>query len=164
MKLQLIICLGNPGAEYENTYHNVGLQFAAYANREENRGHLNGITIVPSPTFMNESGAFVAKTIRKLGVTPEELLIVHDDSDLTLGSIKLSFERGAGGHHGVESVIRALKTDAFSRLRIGIRPASEKTRVKAGSFVLKKINKEAKEILEKTFQEALEKVLELVSS
>ena len=102
---------------------------------------------------MNESGKFVAKEVKKSGVKPKELLIVHDDSDIEIGKYKLSFGRGAAGHHGVENVQAVLKTKDFWRLRIGIRPADEKIRQKAEKFVLRKISAADKEILERAFKE-----------
>ena len=82
----------------------------------------------------------------------------QDDSDLTLGSYKLSFDRGAAGHHGIENIQATLKTKNFWRLRIGVRPEMksgkrEVKRLKAGEFVLKKIGAADKKILEKTFKE-----------
>lgn len=102
---------------------------------------------------MNESGQFVKKALKKSGAKPEELLIVHDDSDITLGNYKLSLNRSAAGHHGVENIIKALGTKAFWRLRIGIRPLEEKIRQKSEKFVLKKISTLDKKILEETFKE-----------
>ena len=96
--------------------------------------------------------------MRKANAKSEELLVVHDDSDITIGNYKLSFDRGAAGHHGIESIQAVLKTNNFWRLRIGIRPAvkSEKAqakRQKAGEFVLKKISSANKKIIERTFDE-----------
>lgn len=111
---------------------------------------------------MNESGKFVAKAIKKNNAEPEELLIVHDDSDLVLGTYKLQFGRGAAGHHGVESVQAALKTKNFWRLRIGIRPKADlpavASRAKAGKFVLKKISIADKKILEEVFERTVKKL------
>ncbi len=153
--IRLVIGLGNPGVTYRNTYHNAGIQFAEYAASLENKKLLGERTVLSSTVYMNESGTFVARAMRKLGVKPEELLIAHDDSDLALGSTKISFGRGAAGHHGVESVIASLKTTAFTRLRIGIRPSNEKLRTKAGDFVLRKINPAAKHLLVESFRKAL---------
>ncbi|OGY64965.1 MAG: hypothetical protein A2214_01600 [Candidatus Harrisonbacteria bacterium RIFOXYA1_FULL_48_8] len=149
LKLKLIIGLGNPDKKYANSYHNVGFLFVDYLDKG-----------IKSEVYMNESGKFVAKELKKAGAKPEELLLVHDDSDIGLGKYKLSFGRGAAGHHGVESAQAALKTKNFWRLRIGIRPIGPispigiiKPRKKAGEFVLKKISAEDKKILERVFEE-----------
>lgn len=177
VKPKLIIGLGNPDKKYENTYHNVGHLFIEYLKTLNPSGY----TLLASDVYMNESGKFVAKEIKKSGAKPEELLIVHDDSDIELGKYKLSFGRGAAGHHGVESVQAALKTNDFWRLRIGIRPKADfagpkqtsqtpsvtkiqrgpqtvrnSPRLKASEFVLKKISARDKVMLEKTFSEIVD--------
>ncbi|KKR55688.1 MAG: Peptidyl-tRNA hydrolase [Candidatus Curtissbacteria bacterium GW2011_GWA1_40_24] len=165
MKLQdvkLIIGLGNPGEKYEKTYHNAG--FLAIDFLIENHSISNLLSPISKPlksnVFMNQSGGFAAKTIKKFGVKPTELLIIHDDSDIELGDYKISFGRGSAGHNGAESVIKALKTKNFWRLRIGIRPkkTAKSPRLKAGEFVLKKITKKDLEILNTVFENAISNV------
>ncbi|MBI3045979.1 MAG: aminoacyl-tRNA hydrolase [Candidatus Harrisonbacteria bacterium] len=152
---ELIIGLGNPDKKYENTYHNVGHLFADYLS-----SHMSHVTchMLKSDVYMNESGAFVKKMLKKYGAKPEELLIAHDDSDITLGDYKFSFGRGAAGHHGIENIQAVLKTKNFWRLRIGIRPISpigliKLKRLKAGKFVLKKITAADKKILGEIFKQ-----------
>lgn len=147
--IRLIIGLGNPGKEYENTYHNVGSLFINYLKKILVP---SPYSLVLSPVFMNNSGLFVAKTLKKSGLRPENLLIVHDESDLELGRYKIQFGRGSAGHHGAESVINSLKTKNFWRLRVGIRPKEEKKREKAEKFVLKKISAHDKKVLTQTFE------------
>ena len=149
--IKLIIGLGNPDKKYENTYHNVGHMAADY---------LAGEKTMKSDSYMNESGVFVAKAIKKYGIKPENLLIIHDDSDIELGKYKMDFGRGAAGHHGVESIQQHLKTNGFWRLRIGIRPTQKEgeIRMKAEEFVLKKISPENKKILELVFEEVVAKL------
>ncbi len=161
MKLQdikIIIGLGNPGKEYEKTYHNVGFLAVNYLakNPPISNFQFSISKLLKSDVFMNESGGFVAKMLKKQGVKPENLLIVHDDSDIEIGKYKISFDRGSAGHNGVESIIKSLKTKNFWRLRIGIRP--QKSKQKAEKFVLKKIDKKNLEILEKVFEEATHKI------
>ncbi len=144
---KLIIGLGNPDKKYENTYHNVGHLFVDYLAGEA----------LKSDEFMNESGKYVAKAVKKFGVKPEELLVVHDDSDIEIGKYKLTPPgHGSAGHHGIESIEQHLKTNNFWRLRIGIRPKQKEgeERMKALDFVLKKISLENKKILETVFEEA----------
>lgn len=150
--IKLIIGLGNPDKKYRNTYHNAGHAFVDYLKRQ---GTMDKGGVLQSDVYMNESGKFVAKEIKKRGLKPEQLLIAHDDSDIEIGKYKLSFNRGAAGHHGIESIIRALGTKNFWRLRIGIRQGTKGNgqgiRMKARDFVLKKVSAEDKKILETTF-------------
>src|SRR3990172_8828107 len=165
MKLQdikLIIGLGNPGKEYEKTYHSAGFLFVDYLLKNPSISNFHppasggGLISKPlkSDVYMNESGKFVKKALQKYQIKPEEILITHDDSDIEIGKYKISFGRGSAGHNGVESIIKALKTKNFWRLRVGIRkktglPAdlsakaqratAEARQVKAGEIVLKKI-------------------------
>lgn len=149
-KIKLIIGLGNPDSRYKQTYHNVGFLFVDYLIK-----NIPKLEIIKSDVYMNDSGSFVAKKLKKSGLKSEALLIVHDDSDIALGNYKFSFGRGAAGHKGVESIIANLKTRNFWRLRIGIRPKEEKIRQKAERFVLKKISSADSKILEETFERAV---------
>ncbi|OGY66840.1 MAG: hypothetical protein A3I24_04080 [Candidatus Harrisonbacteria bacterium RIFCSPLOWO2_02_FULL_41_13b] len=154
---KLIIGLGNPEKKYRNTYHNVGLIFIKYL-KDQNLYSLP-YTLLASNTYMNESGRFVAQALNKYNIKPEALLIVQDDSDLEIGKYKFT-EPGhsAAGHHGIESIQAALKTNNFWRLRIGIRPTTKTVRQKAEEFVLKKITAENKKILKKNLLEIIEKL------
>lgn len=146
-KIKILIGLGNPGKEYESTYHNVGALFIDHLNEVAPEKRFK-----KTNDFMNKSGARVLKIMKSLGVKSEDLLIAHDDSDLKVGKYKLSYGRGPAGHKGVESIINSLGTKNFWRLRIGIRREKE-VREKAGDFVLKRITPTDKMILEKVFQE-----------
>ena len=173
IKAYFIIGLGNPGSQYASTYHNVGWLALDYLiekatetttlvqkGKQKNfdffkfSNDQNLIFIKPL-TFMNESGKGVAASIKYFKVKPEEILVIHDDSDIELGKLKLSFGRGAAGHHGIESIIKSLKTKNFSRLRIGIRKKeNEKNKRKeAGEMVLKKISSSDKLTLEGLFND-----------
>lgn len=145
-EIKIIIGLGNPGKEYENTYHNAGSLFVDYLKKYAPDAKFQ---ILNSNAFMNEAGLFVRKSLKKYGVKPKNLLVAHDDSDIAFGKYKISFNRGAAGHKGVESVIANLGGEEFWRLRIGVRRAREKGQ--ASAFVLKKIGKTEREILGKTF-------------
>lgn len=158
---KLIIGLGNADKKYANTYHNVGHIFIDTANEK--------LKAFKNDSFMNISGDFVKKVVAESGVKSEELLIVHDDSDLELGTYKFSFGSGAAGHHGVENVARALQTNNFWRLRIGIRkpPAGFWSRVlrirpKAGSFVLRPISDNDRKILQSVFQKSSEELAAVI--
>ncbi|MEY4731202.1 MAG: hypothetical protein RL681_148 [Candidatus Parcubacteria bacterium] len=165
--VKLIACLGNPGDEYRRTYHNAGALFAEYIQRTatdapQRTGHtalytlfrLDTRWIVIPRTFMNESGRAVRAALSARHMHPEELLVAHDDSDIPLGEFKLAFGRGAAGHNGIASIIAALGTNRFWRLRIGIRHHPGK----AGSFVLRPMSNAARETLYSVFGDAYKKL------
>ncbi len=115
----IIVGLGNPGEEYENTRHNTGRIIAALvAKNLDAKAKL----VVPD-TFMNHSGQAVGKVVKSQKAA-EQLIVIHDDLDLPLGRFKIVFDRGAGGHHGVESIIKQLKTQKFTRTKVGISPTT----------------------------------------
>jgi PTH1 family peptidyl-tRNA hydrolase len=135
---QAIVGLGNPGSEYRNTRHNVGqrvvealarrvrARFAREAGHQLARGRWRGETLylVKPGSFMNVSGPAVARISRKLRLGPADLVIVFDDLDLPLGKVRVRMKGSAGGHNGVQSVIDALGTEEFRRVKVGIgRPA-----------------------------------------
>ncbi len=160
--IKLVIGLGNPGQDYANTYHNAGLLFIDYlASNSRLTTHdppPKNLKLLKSDTYMNESGAYVKKAMKKHGAKPEEVLIAHDESDLALGTFKLSFDRSSAGHKGVQSVMDSLGTKKFWRLRIGTRAAS-KGNMKAIGFVLKKINRADQGVLAETFEQILTALL-----
>lgn len=165
--VKLIIGLGNPGKDYEKTYHNAGFLFIDYLIKNQPIPNFQFLIskLLKSGVYMNQSGEFVAKIIKKK-TKPEEILIVHDDSDIEIGNYKISFGRGSAGHNGVESIIKSLKTKNFWRLRIGIRSLEkasngkrQTTRKKASEFVLKKINNKDLEILKNVFKEISGKII-----
>lgn len=173
---KIIVGLGNPGSEYEQTYHNVGFLAVDYfikkigslttqkinSKKIEYTENQHVIFVKPQ-TYMNESGLAIKNALKYFKVTPEELLIIHDDSDIAIGEYKLSFERGAGGHRGIESAIKYLKTKKFWRLRIGIRPPQPagSVRKKAEEFVLKKISPVHKKLLQSVFSSIAKEVEQL---
>ncbi|MDD5710875.1 MAG: aminoacyl-tRNA hydrolase [Candidatus Colwellbacteria bacterium] len=161
---KLIVGLGNPGSEYEGTFHNVGFAFVDYLADQWRRGvktyrdfsflRSDGLIVVKPLDFMNSSGGPVKKALKYFDMKTENLIIVHDDSDLKFGQYKISFGRGSAGHKGVESIFKALGTDKFERVRIGIRRPQEinkKNRRKAGDFVLKKMTKSEQAVLGRIF-------------
>ncbi len=168
MLYKAILGLGNTGAKYKNTYHNVGHQMIDFL-LEKNMS-LDKTIIAKNEGFMNESGTSALKVLKKTGGKPEDLLVIQDDSDIVLGKYKLSIDRSSAGHKGIEDIINKIGSKNFWRLRIGIRPKEEGNppsqgpllrrvsdgqvgRAKALDFVLKRIKKENKEILEKVFEE-----------
>ena len=134
----IAVGLGNPGEEYIDTRHNTGrMALEAFAkkhafsdwkedkkaNAHISRGAVgkNLLVLVNPDTFMNKSGSATAKFAKSVKAA-ERLVVVYDDLDLPLGKIKLSFDRGSGGHKGVESIMRAVKTKKFVRIRVGVSP------------------------------------------
>lgn len=158
--MRYIVGLGNPGEEYELTRHNAGrmavLELARKegidelvfdkkinalvgkgeigddpANKKSSAGKEKFQIILPE-TFMNKSGNAL-KNIITSAKKAESLIVVHDDIDLPLGKIKISFGKNSGGHKGVESVIKAVKTINFTRVRVGISAVNAKGAVKKPS-------------------------------
>lgn len=150
--VKLIIGLGNPDPEYASTYHNVGHLFveALIAARP-----VTALKMLTTDAYMNESGACVVQALKKYKLKPAELLIAQDDSDIPIGSYKISFARNAGGHRGVQNVIDHLRTNGFWRLRVGIRPVLEKRRQKAENLVLKKISAADRKKIDAVFAEII---------
>lgn len=142
----VIVGLGNPGKEYEKTRHNAGrllvekfakdegfdeFVFNKKANALVAEGKVEGekVTLVLPETFMNNSGKAVVPFVKSVKAA-KNLLVVQDDLDLPLGVTKMVVGRGSGGHKGVESIMRAIKTKDFARLRIGISATGKKNQAK----------------------------------
>lgn len=176
----LIVGLGNPGAKYKDTRHNVGWQmidhlhkawsFVAFSHEKKfkseiAKGTVDGtsIILVKPQTFMNASGESVQALANYFDIPPERIWILHDELDLPFGSYKFQKERGAAGHNGITSIIESLGTNTFHRVRIGISPSAEKRPQESKHFVLKKFSfferrkrqhifSEIQQILEKELQ------------
>ena len=175
--MYLIVGLGNPGAEYAWTRHNLGFmlidKLAAEADatvkRRECRSFVGSATIegervrlVKPQTFMNLSGEAVACLLAKYEVddASKSLIVVSDDLALPFGTIRLRARGSAGGHNGLKSIIRAIGTNEFIRLRIGIRPDHPVSDAKA--FVLDQIRKPQREEVEGILEHAAEAVHSLL--
>ncbi len=170
-----IVGLGNPGREYEETRHNVG-----YRVTEELAGALAAdrpfrlsksvcatagfagkkLVLVQPVTYMNLSGRAVVELFRQYRLFPENLLLVHDELDLPLGSIRIKSGGSSAGHQGVQSVIESLGNASFLRLRFGIGrpPLTEE----AAAYVLKPFTAPEQEQVRSTVQTAVEAVKLLV--
>jgi len=135
--MQYIVPLGNPGEKYVNTRHNVAwflidtllseIGFSNPVSSARVSGRVasgewadSPMTVLYPDTFMNHSGVAVAKMVPKDVLA--SLIVVHDELDLPLGTIKIAFDRGAAGHNGVASIITELGSTAFIRVRVGIAP------------------------------------------
>src|SRR3990167_6546633 len=111
--MYIIVGLGNPGEKYARTRHNTGRMATDFLIDK-----VSGVKIFTPDTYMNRSGHAVLKAME--GKSAKKLVVIYDDLDLPLGTMKISYNRSSGGHKGMESIIKALKTKEFIRIRIGI--------------------------------------------
>ena len=141
-----IVGLGNPGEEYAQTRHNTGRMVVDAFRKKNDFPEWVGdksakalvskgvwgkdkVTLLMPDNFMNVSGKSVALFVKN-AKEAERTMVVYDDLDLPFGSMKISFNRSSGGHRGLESIIKALKTGAFARLRIGVCPTTPTGKLK----------------------------------
>ncbi len=152
----IIVGLGNPGEEYKETRHNAGriileriktaFEFPDWKSDKMltaliSKGDIvnEKVTLIAPETFMNRSGKAVAPLVTS-EKKAEKLVVIYDDLDLPIGTMKMSFNRGSGGHKGLESISKAIKTDAYIRIRIGIAPTTPtgKTKKPSGEAAVEK--------------------------
>ena len=164
--MKLVVGLGNPGEKYAQTRHNTGFmvldeiikRYVASSHVNKKLGailyFLDKERLLLKPqTFMNRSGGPVANIVRFYKIAPENLLVIHDDVDLTFGDIKHQFARGSAGHKGVESIVESLGTSKFNRARVGIgRPSIQ---METDAWVLQKFSEEEKEKLQEIVSKAV---------
>lgn len=173
--MKLVVGLGNPGKEYEGTRHNTGRILVGMIEKKLEGKRIKFLT---PDNFMNNSGKAVAPLI-KSKKDLKDLVVIYDDIDLPIGKMKISFNRSSGGHNGLGSVIKALKSEEFLRIRVGISPATPKGVVKKpkgekavlnfllGEFkkpeleTLKKLSKKIAEAVEMIFSEGSNKAMSL---
>ncbi|MBI2335729.1 MAG: aminoacyl-tRNA hydrolase [Deltaproteobacteria bacterium] len=172
----LVVGLGNPGTEYEKTRHNAGFLVLDQLAHENKLGSWRQkfqakfvqwvhdgkkVYLIKPQTFMNLSGKAVAAWLQFLKFEPKDLLVVHDDVDLPLGKIKLAFNRSAAGHNGVQSIVEALNSQEFNRLRIGVgRPAHRNQ--DTADYVLKPFDTHEVKVLQTTLQTSLAALLHFI--
>jgi PTH1 family peptidyl-tRNA hydrolase len=158
---RLVVGLGNPGAEYATTRHNVGFGAAAQLARVHDmplsytrhrsvygQGRIgDALVLVALPqTFMNNSGEAVARLADHYDLAPSGIVVVCDDLDLPVGKLRIRRRGSAGGHKGLQSIINALATSDFARLRIGIGPRPPN--VDAVDFVLSAFTPRESKVIE----------------
>lgn len=151
--MKMIVGLGNPGKEYENTRHNVGFMVLDNWMNKHNftfdKNKLNGLysiikynnedVLVLKPlSFMNLSGTVIRAFMNYYKIDVNDLLVIYDDKDIALGSVKLKKNGSSAGHNGIKNIIENLKTENFKRLKVGL----SKNNVDMVSFVLGKFNNE----------------------
>lgn len=173
----LIVGLGNPGLAYRHNRHNVGFMVAdALADKLEiplkrvkfkaqiGNGKLEDIPIIIAKplTFMNNSGEAVAPLVRYFKVPLERLLVIHDDMDLPLGTLRMRPSGGSAGHNGMLSIFDKLGTNAIPRLRVGIgRPPG---RMDPADYVLQDFPRSEEELLSMVIAQACEAVLAFITT
>lgn len=130
--MKLIVGLGNPGTEYENTRHNIGFMILdnfvgnvrwkknKIANYYKTKIADNDVLFLKPLTFMNLSGQAVSYFLKYYKIKPSDLLVIHDDMDLIFGKIRIKNNSSAGGHNGIKSIINELNNKEFYQLKFGI--------------------------------------------
>ncbi|MBR4745634.1 MAG: aminoacyl-tRNA hydrolase [Clostridia bacterium] len=171
----VVVGLGNPGKEYENTYHNMGYMcvdaFASShgASFSKSKYHAmyaetfigdEKVIILKPTTYMNLSGVSVAECVNKLKLPPDKLIVVYDDIDLPFGAIRIRKSGSAGTHNGMRNIVELLGTEKFSRLRVGI-GRDEKKDLK--DFVLSKVSKDNMTLLENEKQKIVKVIDAFIS-
>ncbi len=141
----IFVGLGNPGEDYKETRHNTGRMLLEWFGKVHDAEwkldkKLNAtvskiklgskpVTLILPETFMNNSGKSVKPLITSVK-SAEKLMVIYDDLDLPFGTNKISFNKSSGGHRGVESIIKAIKTEKFARVRVGISPKTPSGKIK----------------------------------
>ena len=179
--MKLIVGLGNPGKEYSTNRHNIGflcINHFAKVHRisldkkqgkaRAGTGNITGTEVVLAKpqTYMNASGISVIQLLRKYKIDPVDLIVVHDDLDLPLGKIRIRKGSSAAGHNGIKSIIAALGTQDFIRIRVGIsRPQApeESAEDTIVDFVLGDFTPEDKPIVEGTIRRVSDALVSLIT-
>ena len=171
----LIVGLGNPGDEYARTRHNLGFMLIdklahdadAIVKRSECRSLVSNaiieherVTLVKPQTYMNLSGEAVSCLNAKYELDPDTLIVISDDLALPFGAIRLRERGGDGGHNGLKSIIDALGTNEFMRLRIGIQPEHPITDAKR--FVLSEFSRDEKLALDEVLERSAQAVCSVI--
>ena len=172
----LIAGLGNPGPEYQDTYHNLGFlaidRLAETAGIRVTRpeckalvgvGRVAGsqVLLAKPQTFMNLSGGSLEPLLTKYMLPPERLILIYDELALEWGSLRIRYKGSAGGHNGVSSVLRSVSNENFIRVRLGIRPEHPLKDMK--DYVLSKIRKAQTETLGSTLEQTLQAVETIIT-
>ncbi len=175
--MKLVIGLGNPGAEYEQTRHNVGFRIvdklAAKLGSKwtERRSRailasatigLEKVLLVKPITYMNKSGESVGELLHWYKLHPEDILVVYDELDLPTGKVRLKSSGSAAGHNGLDNIIRHLHTNQFPRLRVGIgRPTN--SHIETISYVLGVPSVDERILLEVGENRAVEAIIMVIN-
>lgn len=176
MSIFLIVGLGNPGKKFEKTRHNLGrlavsdwqqvARFPSFKLKKKMKALISEsafagkkVVLALPEIFMNLSGKSAKSLTTYYKILTTNLWVVHDDIDLPLGKIRISIGRSSAGHKGVQSIIDALNSKNFIRLRLGIKSEEiENRRQKIEEFVLKKFNKGEEKIIKKAIEKTAEAI------
>lgn len=164
--MQLIVGLGNPGKEYENNRHNAGylvinqITKSQKSNNKSENNTLKFRILIPT-AFMNNSGGEVKKEADYYKIASHDIFVVHDDMDIALGTVRVSFGSSSAGHNGVQSIIDELKTNEFWRIRVGIGRPPEN--VPSEKYVLQDFTADEKEKIDTIIAKTAGYVLDLIS-
>jgi PTH1 family peptidyl-tRNA hydrolase len=165
--MYLIVGLGNPGAKYQNTFHNVGFMCIDFLSQKHNinvskvkhkaiigEGEISGekIILAKPQTYMNLSGESVREIAQWYKIEPKHIIIMYDDINLEIGKLRIREKGSAGGHNGMKSIIYQLNTDEFPRIRVGIGKPGEKDLV---DYVLSKVPSSEQDNLFETIKNAV---------
>jgi len=172
----LVVGLGNPGSEYERTKHNVGAEVVELlatrhgatlkkgkerARADEVRISGKRVALAIPLTYMNDSGDAVRLLVRRYGVEPDQLVVVHDELDLPVAALRVKSGGGLAGHNGLRSITSHLHTDAFQRIRIGVGKPTSKEH--GADHVLSKFGKRDRAEVDVTVEQAADAVETIVS-
>lgn len=175
----VIVGLGNPGAKYKRTYHNIGFMIAdclakklkiRFTKKECDSDTIKGtykgtdFVLAKPETFMNLSGTAVKQLVKKYDCNvSEELMICYDDVDLPTGKTRLREDGSAGSHNGMRNIVAELNTTEFKRLRVGIRNDKINNKeIELIDLVLSKVDYEDKEKLEKGIEKAADALIRFI--
>ncbi len=174
--MYLIIGLGNPGDKYGNTRHNIGfkvidevalrLDVKKFKTRcksflAETKIDDHKIVLAQPQTFMNNSGEALSELFSWYKISPNKIILIYDDVDLPVGQIRIRSKGTAGGHHGVESILKHAKSHEFARIRIGV---GKDSTIDTADYVLQKIPNEQSEALAEATLKAADAIEEIVKS
>ncbi|MBA7666979.1 Peptidyl-tRNA hydrolase [subsurface metagenome] len=182
--MKLIVGLGNPGFLYSRNRHNVGFMCVRHLARtlgirfDKKQGQARTgigniarkrVVLARPQTYMNASGESVCALVRKLNITPSDLIVIHDDLDLPPGKIRLRLGGGSGGHKGIESIIARLGSRDFYRVRVGVGrpdtvedPATDKEEPVI-AYVLSDFTREEKRIIDKIMPDVSQAIVCLLA-
>jgi len=174
--------LGNPGRGYANNRHNLGSMCLNHFARTQGirfdkkqgqarigSGEVAGskVILAKPQTYMNRSGQSVSQLVNKFNINPDDLIIIHDDLDLPLGTIRIRRSGGSGGHKGIDSIISYLESQDFPRLRIGIgRPTTPLAEISENdiiAYVLSDFTPEENQVITQVIPRASEAILCLLT-
>lgn len=172
MKIKLVVGLGNPGKEYNNTRHNMGFsvideiakKLEVYKYKERDGAlyfdtfiDMARVIFLKPQKYINLSGDVIIKFKNYLNIDINDILIISDDLDLPVGAIKLKEKGSSGGHNGLKNIEKNLGTKEYKRIKIGI---SNNKNIDTKDYVLSKISKEDKKVLDKVVDNVSNIVLE----